>query len=85
MSIKILITCDCCGAERKEQNHWFLAHCLTALENVSGQLRIDTFNLEMAQEFNYDILCGEACVQQWISLNIGRIVPKAPKEQHNES
>lgn len=73
MGITKKITCDNCGAEKLQSNHWFMALTLYNTKSIT----IDHFDLKLAEEHSFDILCGEACVLQYVSKNLPRIVPTA--------
>ena len=81
MGIKTTVICDVCAAERKEANHWFMALCET--HNSKRALIIEPLQLQYLQESGkmWDVLCGEACVQKWVSLCLGRITKPRSRAQ----
>lgn len=68
MSTRTIITCDECGRERTETNHWFsiINGDLRPLFVKYEEARMDV----LSERFRYD-LCGRECAQQalerWLS------------------
>jgi hypothetical protein len=59
--IQQVITCDICGAQKHQANHWFVA-C-----EESGELRIRGWNsLQMLSPVTKH-LCGETCAHKLVS------------------
>ena len=80
MPISVQIKCDICGAVKQQTNHWYLADI--SIDN--GLLDIRPFDLQMAQEFNLSILCGEACVHKYISQNLASLHRSEAADQTTE-
>lgn len=53
--------CDICGTVKGETNHWFSAY---------GADRIGCLTIGGFEERNGIHLCGEACVQKWVSKQL---------------
>ncbi|HWG20200.1 MAG TPA: hypothetical protein VG225_06685 [Terracidiphilus sp.] len=76
--IRQAISCDICGAEKKQTNHWFVA-CEQA-----GELRVSGWNSRNRLRAGSKHLCGQTClhklVDEFMARTIaGRIAP-APTE-----
>jgi hypothetical protein len=59
--IQQVITCDICGTQKRQTNHWFVAR------EESGELRITGWNSLHVQSPGTKHLCGETCVHKLIS------------------
>jgi hypothetical protein len=57
-------TCDVCGAEKKVTNNWFL------VETSNICIRISAFDSNNAKLKRFAILCGENCLQKYLSQNL---------------
>ena len=83
MGISTRVTCDYpgCKEERKETNHWFLAHICTA-PPIAPRIMISPFLPE--KMIKGDIcLCGETHLSQWVAQNAASL--HAPKSTEKES
>jgi hypothetical protein len=65
--IQHVITCDMCGAQKREANHWFL------VREESGELRISGWNFPHTLSPETRHLCGETCVHKLISRDLKRL------------
>jgi hypothetical protein len=54
--LKQIVTCDVCGAIRKDANHWF---CYSA---SPGQVTFWTWGEEIAARFDH--VCGQVCAHK---------------------
>jgi hypothetical protein len=54
--IRQAISCDLCGTEKKQNNHWFVAY------NQAGELRLRGWNPRNRLHPGSKHLCGETCV-----------------------
>jgi hypothetical protein len=52
-------TCDICGIDKKEANHWF-----TALED-KGTLKLNAWGM-MNRKHQVKHLCGQGCVHRFV-------------------
>jgi hypothetical protein len=59
--IRQVITCDICGSEKGETNHWFVGY------EESGELRISDWNPLHLLSPEAKHLCGETCAHKLIS------------------
>lgn len=59
--IQQVITCDVCGSQKRQSNHWFIA-C-----EESGDLRIGAWKSPQLLSPETKHLCGEACAHKLIS------------------
>ena len=58
--IRQAISCDICGAEKKQTNHWFVAH-----EN-SGELRVSGWSSRNRMRPGSKHLCGQTCLHKLV-------------------
>ncbi len=56
--IRQAISCDICGAQRRETNHWFIAY------EQSGELRVSGWNFQRLHCPGTKHLCGENCLHK---------------------
>jgi hypothetical protein len=56
--IRQAISCDLCGAQRRETNHWFIAY------EQSGELRVSDWTSQHLHYPGTKHLCGESCLHQ---------------------
>ena len=56
--IRQAISCDICGAEKKQTNHWFVAW------EVAGELRVSGWNSRNRQRTGAKHLCGQVCMHK---------------------
>ena len=66
--IRQVITCNICGSQKRQTNHWFVAY------QETGELRISGWNSlrQLSPETKH--LCGEACAHKLISQFLMRSV-----------
>lgn len=64
--IRQAISCDICGAEKKQTNHWYVA-CEQA-----GELRLGGWNSRMKQRPGTKHLCGQTCLHKLVDEFIAR-------------
>lgn len=83
MGIKSVVSCDNCGVEKPpNENGWFLAlfNFRQTESKMDNRLIIRSFSQQFAEDQrDWDILCGEACIHEWISKNLSRINPPTPR------
>ncbi len=58
--IRLAISCDICGAEKKQTNHWFVAY------EHSGELRISGWNSRNTKRAGSRHLCGQTCLHKLV-------------------
>jgi len=66
--IRQVITCDICGSQKHQTNHWFVAY------EESGELRMSGWNSLHLLSPETKHLCGEACAHKLISHFLVRLV-----------
>jgi hypothetical protein len=64
--IRQAISCDICGAEKKQTNHWYIT-C-----EAAGELRVGGWNSRMRQRPNAKHLCGQICLHKVVDEFIAR-------------
>lgn len=64
--IREAITCDLCGTERKQTNHWFVAY------DQEGEVRVSGLNSLNRQRPGIMHLCGQACVHKLLDEFMAR-------------
>ena len=69
--IRQVITCDICGIQKQQTNHWFVAR------EESGELRMSGWNSRYLQSPETKHLCGEACAHKLVSHFLMRLVDMA--------
>jgi hypothetical protein len=56
--IRQAISCDICGAEKKQTNHWFVAY------EQRGELRLSGWQSKLTLRPKVKHLCGQKCVHR---------------------
>ncbi len=56
--IRQAISCDICGAEKRQTNHWFVAY------EQAGELRVCSWSARKRQRTGTKHLCGQACMHK---------------------
>jgi hypothetical protein len=56
--IRLAISCDICGAEKKQTNHWFVAY------EQAGELRISGWQSRYRKKSGARHLCGQTCLHK---------------------
>jgi hypothetical protein len=58
--IRLAISCDICGAEKKQTNHWFVAY------EHAGELRIGGWKSRYCKRAGSRHLCGQTCLHKLV-------------------
>jgi len=58
--IRQAISCDICGAEKKQTNHWFVAYA------HAGELRVSGWNANGRMRAGSKHLCGQTCLHKLV-------------------
>lgn len=58
--IRQAISCDICGTEKKQTNHWFVAY------DQGGELRVSGFNANLRLRPAMKHLCGQTCLHKLV-------------------
>lgn len=66
--IRQAISCDICGAEKKQTNHWFVA-CEQA-----GELRVSGWNSRNRLRTGSKHLCGQTCLHKLVDEFMARTI-----------
>jgi hypothetical protein len=73
--IRQAISCDICGAEKKQTNHWFVAYI------QAGELRVSGWSAQRRLRAGSKHLCGQTClhklVDEFIAGNVTSRVQSA--------
>ena len=80
--IRQAISCDICGAEKRQTNHWFVAY------TQGGELRVSGWNANRRLRAGSKHLCGQTClnklVDEFIAETMGSRAPVAPGAAQRE-
>jgi len=66
--IRQAISCDICGAEKKQTNHWFVAF------EHGGELRLTGWSSRIRQNPGTKHLCGQTCLHKLVDEYIARTI-----------
>ncbi len=66
--IRQAISCDICGAEKKQTNHWFVAY------EQSGELRVSGWNSRNRLRPGSKHLCGQTCLHKLADDFMARLI-----------
>jgi hypothetical protein len=64
--IRQAISCDICGSEKKQTNHWFVAH------DQGGELRVTGWNSRNRLRPGSKHLCGQTCLHKLVDEFMAR-------------
>ena len=64
--IRQAISCDICGTEKKQTNHWFVAH------DQGGELRVSGWNSRNRLRPGSKHLCGQTCLHKLVDEFMAR-------------
>ncbi len=64
--IRQAISCDICGAEKRQTNHWFVAY------TQGGELRVAPWNSNGRMRAGAKHLCGQTCLHKLMDEFIAR-------------
>jgi hypothetical protein len=67
-------TCDVCGIHKKLLNRWFL------VEVTDTCICIWVFDSENAKQKRFAILCGENCLQKYLSQKLELLLNRAKSQ-----
>jgi hypothetical protein len=81
--IRQAISCDICGAEKKQTNHWFVAY------THAGELRVSGWGVQGRVRAGSKHLCGQTClhklVDEFIAAGVaGRVHTPTPEPAAGE-
>jgi len=79
--IRQAISCDICGAEKRQTNHWFIA------SEQAGELRVSGWNARVRMRAGAKHLCGQTCLHKladdFMERIISRRVQSGASEEHS--
>jgi hypothetical protein len=80
--IRQAISCDICGTDKQQTNHWFVAY------EQNGELRISGWNTQSRLRSGSKHLCGQTClhklVDEFMAKTIAVRTPAAERTQAAE-
>lgn len=68
--IRQAISCDICGAEKKQTNHWFVAY------ETAGELRVSGWSSRNRLRAGSKHLCGQACLHKLADEFVARTIAR---------
>jgi hypothetical protein len=71
--IRQAISCDVCGAEKRQTNHWFVAY------TQGGELRLTGWNASCRMRAGSKHLCGQTCVHKLVDEFIAGTMASRPQ------
>jgi hypothetical protein len=66
--IRQSVSCDICGTEKRQTNHWFVAH------EQAGELRLSGWNSRYRSRTGSKHLCGQTCLHKLVDDFMARIL-----------
>jgi len=66
--IRQAISCDICGAEKKQTNHWFVGY------EQAGELRVSGWNSRLKLRPGTKHLCGQTCLHKLVDEFMARAI-----------
>lgn len=70
--IRQAISCDICGAEKKQTNHWFVA------SEQGGEMRVSSWNSRNRLRAGSKHLCGQTCLHKLLDEFLARTIEGRP-------
>ena len=78
--IRQAISCDICGNEKKQTNHWFVAY------DQGGELRVSGWNSRNRLRPGSKHLCGQTCLHKLVDEFMARaLAARAPSSPADEA
>jgi hypothetical protein len=77
--IRQAISCDVCGTEKRQTNHWFVAF------EQAGELRLGGWTSRNRARPNSKHLCGQTCVHKLVDEYMAQIVASKPLRAVDDS
>jgi hypothetical protein len=72
--IRQAISCDICGSEKKQTNHWFVTH------ELGGELRVTGWNSRNRLRPGSKHLCGQTCLHKLVDEFMARTLAVRPQQ-----
>jgi hypothetical protein len=76
--IRQAISCDICGTEKKQTNHWFVAY------DQGGELRVSGWNTRNRLRPGSKHLCGQTCLHKLVDEFMARSLQARPPAAAND-
>ncbi len=77
--IRQAISCDICGTDKQQTNHWFVAY------DQNGELRISDWNSQSRLRAGAKHLCGQTCLHKLVDEFMARaIAVRTPAAEKSE-
>ena len=77
--IRQAISCDICGTDKQQTNHWFVAY------DQNGELRISGWNSQSRLRAGAKHLCGQTCLHKLVDDFMAKIIAvRAPAAEKTE-
>lgn len=70
--IRQAISCDICGTDKQQTNHWFVAY------DQHGELRISDWTSQSRLRAGVKHLCGQTCLHKLVDEFIARTISTRP-------
>ena len=78
--IRQAISCDICGAEKRQTNHWFVAY------DQNGELRVSGWSARNRLRPGTKHLCGQTCLHKLVDEYIARMASsRLPAAESDEA
>jgi hypothetical protein len=78
--IRQAISCDICGTEKKQTNHWFVAY------DQGGEMRVSGWNSRNRLRPGSKHLCGQTCLHKLVDDFMARtLAVRVPRAAENEA
>lgn len=71
--IRQAVSCDICGNEKRQTNHWFVAY------EHAGELRVSGWNSRARSKAGTKHLCGQTCLHKLVDEFIARAEVARPQ------
>ncbi len=72
--IRQAISCDICGTEKKQTNHWFVAY------DQGGELRVSGWSSRHRLRPGSKHLCGQTCLHKLVDEFMARAISTKPQQ-----
>ena len=78
--IRQAISCDICGTEKKQTNHWFVAY------DQGGELRVSGWNTRNRLRPGSKHLCGQTCLHKLVDDFMAKaLATRVPRAAENDA
>jgi hypothetical protein len=77
--IRQAISCDICGTEKRQTNHWFVAY------EQAGELRVSGWTSRHRLRTDSKHLCGQTCLHKLVDEFMAKSIASRPKPVDEEA